>query len=321
MLHSCVLVLKGALASALTLRKRPSSKPFMSLIAHILMSLRRSAESARRILSRGAGEERGITSVVNAARVFCDPEADEALMPLRTLLRASRKDLPVGLESPMNRFENRLARDLARQEQLRACEWKIVESRATEQDLIDHFEHLAGYTVEDLPRHRASGQRLPRKLPASKVRMPLARMKAGSAVLASIMMVCVVTWGSYGTDPLSAAIGGAVASESVLFGSLGETTRGQPDPELEQRRGQIREALDRIDQARTSVLGFHTGYEPSALLEAARLVEKAAQSVSPVEPTPLELYRLRDEILHVLGASPSTLQSGVSVLDGIEETF
>lgn len=244
-----------------------------------------------------------------AGRAFADPDFDVELMPLRALLRSERKGMPVNLRASMDRFENRLVRDARLQATLAECEEKISEAAMVQESVLAHMERVTGHRVEDMPSFTVRRQLSRPGTRYRPSRPPVARMQARSAVLACVMLIFVATWGSYRSDPLSHAIAQAVASESVLFGSLGETSRGQPDPELEARRERIRTALSRIDEARTSVLGFHTGYEPMALRDAARLVDQAARSLSPVEPTSAELYRLRDEII-------SMIEPGDEVISG-----
>ena len=253
----------------------------------------------------GVRTRSGLARVLEAALEFRDPQADDQLMPLRTVLRASAASRPASLDVEMDRFENRVARDPQRLEQLRATEERILEMDCTGEGVRAHFERVTGHALADFDSQNPDRveTRQPQNVHSRKERLPLARMRAGSAVLASVLVICIFTLGSYGNDPLSDAIGQALASESVLFGSLGETTRGHPDPLLEQRRTQIRAALDRIDVARTSVLGFHTGYDPTALEEAAELLWKASNSASIVEPAPTELYNLRDEILRLVASS------------------
>jgi len=241
--------------------------------------------------------------LLRSARAFNDPDQDASLMPLRAIRRSTGTEATGNLSGAVERFENRLARDAARQAHLRACEERMLEVPTT--NVERHFEELTGHSLADMPMHqRGAGtgrRRAALHVPSrNNSRRPLARMRAGSAVLACIMLVFVGTLGSYDRDPLSDALGDALVSESVLFGNLGQTTRGGSDTNLEERKAKVRAALDLIDQARTSILGFHTGYEPSALRRAADLIDSAAWSVSPVEPGTAELYRLRDEIRRLL---------------------
>ena len=277
----------------------------MSLSILMISSLKRLGQSLRTGIGFRSCTGPNLARVLDAARDFPDPECDELLTPLRMTLRSGPAPLPSSLELEMDRFENRLERDAGRRDELLRAQERLLESLSNKECVEDHFERVSGHALADFaadPVDRtAPGQE--RNRPSRVERQPMARMRTRSAVLASVLAVCIVTLGSYGNDPLSAAIGEAVASESVLFGSLGETTRGHPDALLEQRRTQIRAALERIDAARTSVLGFHTGYDPTALQEAADLLLQASTGASVVEPSPTELHHLRDEILRLLSTS------------------
>ena len=56
----------------------------------------------------------------------------------------------------------------------------------------------------------------------------------------------------------------------------------------------------RINAARTSVLGFHTGYGPTVLKEAALHLERAMHTVDLNESAPADLERLYREVLRIL---------------------
>ena len=119
-------------------------------------------------------------------------------------------------------------------------------------------------------------------------------------VLATVMAILVLTMGSYESDPLQGLTGSAATSESILFGSLGERTRGHMDLASEQRRTEVLLALDRISVARTSVLGFHTGYDPTSLRSALVHLERAIHVGPAHEPVPSELERLYMAVLRML---------------------
>ena len=59
-------------------------------------------------------------------------------------------------------------------------------------------------------------------------------------------------------------------------------------------------ALDRISVARTSVLGFHTGYDPTSLRSALVHLERAMHAGPAHESVPQDLERLYMEVLRML---------------------
>lgn len=131
-------------------------------------------------------------------------------------------------------------------------------------------------------------------------RKPVHRLRSRPIALATVMTVCILVVGSYTQDSLKTVTGPAATSESILFGSLGERTRGHSHPALELRRAEVLLALERINDARTSVLGFHTGYDPSILEEARLHLERAIAAGSALEPVPSDLVRLRQSVEDIL---------------------
>ena len=96
------------------------------------------------------------------------------------------------------------------------------------------------------------------------------------------------------------AVAEVAATESLLLGGLGQTTRGSSRPRREQPIPTARMVLEHIDEARTSILGFHTGYELSRLQEAADLIDEINSSATALEPGSAAMYRLHAEIRKLL---------------------
>ena len=242
--------------------------------------------------------------LLRLARSFADPQADAHLMPLRILLRYNSAALPASLRSAMERFERRLAHDPDRTQDARDCQERLLELTATTQHTEAHFERLTGHQLSDLPvqlrkptqanRRLTERRRLRNAYRASRmaVRRPL--------MLTCAVVLCVLMVASHDADPLSRAVADVAASESLFLGNLGKTTRGASQLTWEERGPTARMVLDRIAQARTSILGFHTGYELSGLEEAAEMIDALHRHASALEPGSAAMYRLRAEIEDLL---------------------
>lgn len=278
--------------------------PF-DLVHSVLLATNRLIHPVIRFWNGSRCLDDSLQAVLDDGRQYSEPTSDERLMPLRASQGTRPSDETDPLAMAQDRFRRRLERDPARLEQ-----WLAVHARRHELeshiDVESHFEHITGHALADFEQapvtNRIAESVSTRPPVRGKLidRNPLMRARSGSLVLATVMAVCVLTIGSYERDPLRALTGSAASSESILFGSLGERTRGHTDPALEQRRAQVLLALERINEARTSVLGFHTGYDPTSLEAAAAHLERAMILGSTVEPAPADLERLYLEVRRIL---------------------
>lgn len=248
--------------------------------------------------------------VLSDARCLANPESDMDLMPLRVSLQTESVGGSGPLETAQSRFRQRLERDPDLLDEWLSAHAQRFELEATS-DITTHFEAVTGHRVTDLKMGQSMDRRALRaeKSPSSHSgevsrrsadRHPIERARSGSLVLATVMVLFVLTLGSYESDPLRGLTGSAATSESILFGSLGDRTRGQDDLALQQRRVEVLLALDGINEARTSVLGFHTGYEPISLRSAVEHLKRAMDMGPANEPVPEELNRLYREALRIL---------------------
>ncbi len=265
----------------------------------------RMIHSLIQLVLRVTGQSRPTVShqdrVLQATRFFADPEMDDELMALRASMRGQRTSVPAVLRNELDRFENRLDRDEGRKEHLRRVELRMLELDSG--DAAAHFERLSGHSLDDFPVDHSFDSAKRRKRTRKRsapLRSAAAREHSRSMVTALVVLFCVLVVGSYQSDSLSGVAAKTAESESILFGNLGETSRGYMDPEVERRRVEIREALRWIDASRTTVLGFHTGYDPTKLARAEELIGKAIREWTPVEPVPPILRQLQADIHTVL---------------------
>ena len=250
--------------------------------------------------STGSGDRRpDLDQVLPAARAFTDPDEDDRLTGLHAVLRQSTGRTPDELIPARARFEQRVDRDPERKRRLDEAEEEMARLQAT--DATEHFLMISGYSEEELPgmirepstSYRANHPGAARHRDRKPARKSFA-LKPG--VLAVLGLFCLFSLGSYGSDPLAGPIAELTDSGSILFGNLGGTVRGHREAAPEEQQVAMMAALDQIDQSRTSILGFYTGYERDALLEAMVFLDQAIRVAPLTEPVAAELIRLRNEV-------------------------
>ena len=230
-------------------------------------------------------------------RAFSDPENDADLTALHVGFERYPTLMPESLRLSHERFERRA---VCNEEIRRERERQHIRMRDLDRtDATEHFLSLTGYEIGELPapKRASSVSRNAVGIPGHRVdRLPIERMTLRSAVLAATIIFFWLSAGSYRNDPLAGPLAAFGQSESMLFGNLGQTVRGHEGQQGVERNEAIREALGAIDAARTSILGFHTGYERDALMRADEALERAIQSATPAEPTTTTLILLRDHV-------------------------
>lgn len=282
--------------------KRPPMRPPRAY-SFLFRTIERALERVSDLFNlRPSLLDESLSETLAQSRRYIDPDSDLALMPLRASIHDDQTRDKDVLKTAEDRFRQRLERDPVRLEawfSAHAHRFKL-ESKT---DVVAHFEVVTGHSIrdfdvgrfEDHPTHRNHIGRT-----HSPDRGPLRRSRESSLVLATVMAACLLILGSYESDPLRELSGMAASSESILFGSLGERTRGHTDMDMAYRRAEVLQALDHINEARTSILGLHTGYDPSLLQPAAVHLERALAVGPPHGIIPSDLVRLHQEVRRLL---------------------
>lgn len=293
--------------------RRHARRHPMSLFRLRWMRHLKKVRSARAARAAGPGTPwTAMMRLLRLSRLFTDPRADAELMPLRTLLRHDMADIPEGLLAAMERFENRVARNPQKTQDIRMCQERMLELTTASMNTEAHFEKLTGHLLADMPvqsqKKSSAGTRgLQWQERHAGPRAPRRRLRARPVMVTCVAMICLLMVASHDTDPLSRAVAEVAASESLFLGGLGQTTRGASLPRREQRIPTARMVLEHIDEARTSILGFHTGYELSRLQEAADLIDEINSSATALEPGSAAMYRLHVEVLNLLQERGNTV--------------
>lgn len=251
---------------------------------------------------RSSPLDESMSETLAESRRYMDPESDLALMPLRASSRDEQALDKSVLRTAAVRFRQRLERDPIRLEAWLSSHAHRFELES-KTDVVSHFEAVSGHAIEDYDTERfESVGALHNPIVRSTMhdRAPIRRSRQGSLVMATVMAACLLILGSYESDPLRELSGLTASSESILFGSLGERTRGHADVDTAYRRAEILQALEHINKARTSILGFHTGYDPSSLRVAADHLERALALDPSSEVDPSDLERLHREVRRLL---------------------
>lgn len=219
------------------------------------------------------GRRKRSAQLVDHARALNDPAHDAALAGLWAFFRLVPSSRSSDLDLAADRFARRTSREPALAQLMDMTEERM---RDLDQGHAErHFLDISGYAVEDLPPIIASsnrravdpGTRKPDRKPRAR------RVRPG--MLATLMVLFVVALASRSADPLSPSLTTLSEAQTLLFGSLGETVRGHGEPLEDEASAALSDALEHIESARTSLLGFHTGYERSQLSEASRSLDRA----------------------------------------------
>lgn len=198
------------------------------------------------------------------------------------------------LDLAAERFAGRTARDGGLAQSLEETTARMIELDGGRAER--HFLAVSGYTADELPPVSTRdvrptlqpGLRRPDRASRSH------RVRPG--MLAALLVLFVVALASRSADPLAPSLAVLSETQPVLFGSLGETVRGHREAVVDEASLALVEALGHIEAARTSLLGFHTGYERSTLVEASQALERALSTEIPSAPVAAAVEDLKSRI-------------------------
>jgi hypothetical protein len=238
--------------------------------------------------------------LVGDAATLADPLRDREHVGLWASFRLAPSSRATDLALAAERFAGRSSRDPALAESVdRAAERMLELDRGHAER---HFLQISGYRLEDLPPPcvpvaasdvRPSRRRADRAAKAHRIR---------PGMLATLLVLFVVAITSRSADPLAPSLARLSETQPVLFGSLGETVRGHRDPSADAASLALVQALDHIEASRTSLLGFHTGYDRGVLIHASSALDRALETHLPSEPlvSAVEQLKVRiDELIDV----------------------
>lgn len=238
--------------------------------------------------------------LVQHARALGDPGRDRETLGLWAFFHVVPSSRSRVLDLAAERFAGRTARDTGLAESLEAATERMIELDGGRAER--HFLAISGYAVDELPQ--INGQRVQPTLKPGTRRPDRAsrqhRVRPG--MLAALLVLFVVALGSRSADPLAPSLAVLSKTQPVLFGSLGETVRGHREALVDEASLALVEALGHIEEARTSLLGFHTGYERSTLIEASRALERALGTEIPSESVAAAVEDLKSRIDGLTGA-------------------
>ena len=241
-----------------------------------------------------SGRRKRSAQLVDHARALNDPAHDAALAGLWAFFRLVPSSRSSDLGLAAERFDRRTSREPALAQLMDMTEERM---RDLDQGHAErHFLEISGYAEEDLPPvHASSARRAVNPGTKKPDRKPRSR-RVRPGMLATLMVLFVVALASRSTDPLSPSLTTLSEAQPLLFGSLGETVRGHGEPLEDEASAALFDALEHIESARTSLLGFHTGYERAQLSEASRSLDRALET-SISEPALLSAVQdLKDHI-------------------------
>ncbi|MDA0873790.1 MAG: hypothetical protein O3C45_01895 [Bacteroidetes bacterium] len=212
-------------------------------------------------------------AILSEARRLADPARDEDHLGFWAFFRLAPSAMSSRLTLAASRFANRAERDDERPRMLDVVEERMRQLEGGNAER--HFLQISGYALEDLPpvvRSQAP------TVAAAGVRRPdrpalASRVRPGMLALMSLLLLVALF--SRSSDPLAPSLAALSEAQPVIFGSLGETVRGHRKPEQDETTMALVQVLERIEAARTSLLGIHTGYERDSLVEASRALEQA----------------------------------------------
>lgn len=244
---------------------------------------------------------RASATLLQHARAMGDPERDTETLGLWAFFRVVPSSRSRVLDLAAERFAGRTARDARLAESLERTTERMIELDGGRAER--HFLAITGYAADELPASNKTGMQ-PALQPGRRRADRVSRShRVRPGMLATLLVLFVVALASRSTDPLAPSLTALSEAQPVLFGSLGETVRGHGEALIDETSIALVEALGRIEAARTSLLGFHTGYERSTLLEASQALERALRTDIPSASVAAAVEDLKSRI-DGLTASP-----------------